>query len=171
EPLLLIERGNERRGLLLREMCYHHLAQGIINGEPVMASFCGVCNSGAALSPMVNGTEHHFSCGGLYNGTAFLTDAETGSAWDHMTGVCLHGNALAFVNLLLSCELLQLVSSDFTVSATNSSVPRGLKSRALLWMKGIFHWTGWLPPMFTGSMGKEDSRLPRMTVGAGVVDK
>lgn len=38
-PLLVVERGGQRRALLLREMVYHHLAQGELAGEPYLVSF------------------------------------------------------------------------------------------------------------------------------------
>ncbi len=38
-PLLVVERGGQRLALLLREMVYHHLAQGQLAGEPYLVSF------------------------------------------------------------------------------------------------------------------------------------
>jgi len=37
--LLLFTRGEERRALLMREMSYHHIAQGDLAGEPYLVSF------------------------------------------------------------------------------------------------------------------------------------
>ena len=37
--LLVFERGNERRTLLVTEMSYHHIAQGELAGEPYLVSF------------------------------------------------------------------------------------------------------------------------------------
>jgi len=37
--LLLVERGGERRALLMRELAYHHVAQGELAGEPYLVSF------------------------------------------------------------------------------------------------------------------------------------
>lgn len=42
-------------------------------------------------------------------------------------------------------------------------------SRAFRTAIRMFHRTGLLPPSFVKSMGKEDYRLPRMTLGLGVV--
>lgn len=39
EELIAIERGGEYRGLLAREMAYHHVAQGELAGEPYLVSF------------------------------------------------------------------------------------------------------------------------------------
>ncbi len=37
--IMLVERGNETRAFLLRQLIYHHLAQGELAGEPYMVSF------------------------------------------------------------------------------------------------------------------------------------
>lgn len=39
EELIVFERGTERRALVIREMAYHHLAQGTLAGEPYLVSF------------------------------------------------------------------------------------------------------------------------------------
>ena len=39
EELIVFERGAERRALVIREMAYHHLAQGTLAGEPYLVSF------------------------------------------------------------------------------------------------------------------------------------
>ena len=37
--VMLVERGGETRAFLLRQLTYHHLAQGDLAGEPYMVSF------------------------------------------------------------------------------------------------------------------------------------
>ncbi len=37
--LLLFERGGETRALLVRQMAYHHVAQGRLRGEPYVVTF------------------------------------------------------------------------------------------------------------------------------------
>lgn len=37
--LLLFERGGETRALLVRQMAYHHVAQGQLRGEPYVVTF------------------------------------------------------------------------------------------------------------------------------------
>jgi hypothetical protein len=38
-PLIVFERGTKRRALLLKEMVYHHVAQGELDGEPYVITF------------------------------------------------------------------------------------------------------------------------------------
>ena len=37
--LITVKRGGVTRALVAREMAYHHVAQGQLNGEPYMVSF------------------------------------------------------------------------------------------------------------------------------------
>ncbi len=39
EELIVFERGGQRRALILREMAYHHVAQGELAGEPYLITF------------------------------------------------------------------------------------------------------------------------------------
>ncbi|MFQ5876396.1 MAG: hypothetical protein ACE5JH_01705 [Acidobacteriota bacterium] len=39
EMLLVVERGGERRALLVSQMAYHHAAQGRLAGRPYLVSF------------------------------------------------------------------------------------------------------------------------------------
>lgn len=39
EQLLVFERGGERRALLVRQMVYHHVAQGELAGSPFLVTF------------------------------------------------------------------------------------------------------------------------------------
>ncbi|MBE2271285.1 MAG: DUF3179 domain-containing protein [Anaerolinea sp.] len=72
-------------------LAFHHVIQGDHNGKPWMVSFCVVCNAGAAFVPVVEGKVHHFAGNAMYNAMTLLSDAETGSYWNHLTGECLHG--------------------------------------------------------------------------------
>lgn len=39
EELMIFERGGQSRALLLRQMSYHHVAQGELAGEPYLVTF------------------------------------------------------------------------------------------------------------------------------------
>lgn len=169
--LIVFERQEQRRALLVQEMAYHHLAQGELADEPYIVSFCGVCHSGVGMTPLVNGKVHHFQVGGLYNGVAILTDDETDTYWDHITGQAVYGP--------LEGEQLDIWSLEMTtVAAALVQEPelRVLRSdqrpvfrRAMRFGQWMFGQTGFLPKLFTQTMAEEDPRLPRMTMGLGVV--
>ena len=37
--MIIAERNGERRGFSMREMAYHHIAQGELGGQPFLVSF------------------------------------------------------------------------------------------------------------------------------------
>ncbi len=39
EELIVFERGGQERGLVLRQMAYHHVAQGELAGKPYLVTF------------------------------------------------------------------------------------------------------------------------------------
>ena len=39
EQLIVFERSGEKRALLVRQMAYHHVAQGELAGEPYLIAF------------------------------------------------------------------------------------------------------------------------------------
>lgn len=39
EQLIVFERSGEKRALLVRQMAYHHVAQGELAGEPFLIAF------------------------------------------------------------------------------------------------------------------------------------
>ena len=39
ELLVVVERGGQRLALLVRQLTYHHVAQGRLGGEPYVVSF------------------------------------------------------------------------------------------------------------------------------------
>ena len=169
--LIVFERREEKRALLVQEMAYHHLAQGKLAGESYIVSFCGVCHSGVGMTPAIAGKIHQFEVGGLYNGVAILIDAETGTYWDHITGQAVHGP--------LEGENLDIWSLEMTtMGAALKQTPdlkllrsyqRPVFRRLMHFGQWMFGKTGFLPKLFTQTMATEDPRLPRMTMGLGVV--
>lgn len=39
EDILILERGGERYAFILKQMAYHHIAQGTLAGQPYLVSF------------------------------------------------------------------------------------------------------------------------------------
>lgn len=91
EPLLVFLLDETPFCLSLVRMIYHHVAEGVLNGTAWMMSYCVICNAGMVFSPQVEGKQHHFVDGGLYNAMTILLDQESQSLWNHITGYCLHG--------------------------------------------------------------------------------
>jgi len=115
---------------------------------------------------------HHFSAGGLYNGLILLTDDETRSYWDHLTGEALHG-PLAGRRLPVWSAPITTVAAALTrwPDATLSRSPGvGLKGRFMQWKHGRPHRGNfWLPPGFKRTMGALDARQALEAPGLAVI--
>jgi hypothetical protein len=118
----------------------------------------------------VNGTIHHFSAGGLYNGLVLLVDDETRTYWDHMSGEALHGK-LAGARLETWPVPLTTVAAALEEDpdlALSRSSPSLLSRLMGLFAGRALRGRGFMPPVFRGTMERRDDRLPEMTHGLGV---
>jgi hypothetical protein len=117
---------------------------------------------------VVEGREHTFSAGGLYNGLFLLVDEETGTYWDHISGEALHGP-------LRGTRLESWPVTMTDVRGALGTDPRMalLRSRpgALARLMGWFSTRGMRGKGPFALMGtrRHDARLPRMENGLGVV--
>jgi hypothetical protein len=127
-----------------------------------------VCTCGVGAIPVVDGQVHHFGARGLYNGGLLTGDRETGSYWQHLTGVCLHG-PLAGKRLevypLLHLTAAQAADAypDAELAFSRLSLAQQIIARG----QGttIRALNGRLPPGFQLTMGEVDARLPMMEPG------
>ena len=170
--LLIIEFNDTRRALLVKQMAYHHVAQGMLEGNPYVVTFCGICHSGVALKPIIDEKLYHFSAGGLYDGTVLLIDDETETYWNHMTGEALYGQLKGKkmkMNPLRIMNVQSALREDANITISVSKF-KSMKSRIFGWMGNIFLFgKGFFPPGFHKTMGKLDNRLPEMTNGLGIM--
>lgn len=120
------------------------------------------------MTPLIDGTVYHFEWRGLYDGVSILMDRETGSIWNHITGIAmdgpLAGAAMPVANLLhLSVDQTLSLYPDIAVALSDRPI-RGNPGR----------WSPWvtrLPVLgerFRTTMAPEDTRLPTMEVGIGI---
>lgn len=129
-----------------------------------------MCNTGVGLTPIVDGTLHHFSAGGLYDGLVLLIDDETRTYWDHITGEARHGP-------LAGKRVETWGLEQTTVGAARRAHPElrvllsklPVKGRVMHWMLSKGPLKGRLPPGFRDTMTPIDDRLPEMEVGLGVI--
>lgn len=173
EVLILVERDGQRIAFTARQLSYHHIAQGKLNGFPYLAAFCGVCHSGMGLIPLVDSRLHNFSAGGLYDGLILLIDDESKTYWNHITGEGVHGPLsgkhletfpLEITNV--KKELERDPNLQIQISTPNMF---GRFFSRFIHSKPYFDH-GRFPPGFRGTMGKSDSRLPEMSSGLGVIE-
>lgn len=171
EMLLVVERNGARRALRVKEMSYHHVAQGELAGEPYLVGFCVICHSGMGMDPRIKGEVHHFSAGGLYNGVVLLIDDETRTYWDQIRGLAMHGSMRGAQLEAFPLEVTTVGAAlrDDSGLTVSRSRPRGFARLFGRMSRNPFRRKGFLPPGFRGTMGPRDERLPELAHGLGVM--
>ena len=91
DPVLGIYRNGKAWALPWWIMGDHHIANLILDGQPVLVTLCGVCSSGSAFDSIHDAQRLNFRLAGLYNGTQLIKDVETSSLWNHINGEALFG--------------------------------------------------------------------------------
>ncbi|HEC66383.1 MAG TPA: DUF3179 domain-containing protein [bacterium] len=84
---------DDYRAYPISYMYYHHLVNDTFGNQPVLISFCGICNSAIAFNPVVNDQSLSFGVlGVLYHNDLVMYDRETDSWWVQVTGDGISGN-------------------------------------------------------------------------------
>ena len=100
-----------------------------------------------------------------------MSDDETGSVWEHVTGECTQGS-------LQGAQLQTRSAQYLTAAQLLESVPdarfalskASWRSRLLdfLLLRGMLAPSGYMPGMFRLSMTRRDNRLPELELGLGI---
>lgn len=81
----------EAKAFPIQIIGYHHQVRDTIGGTPLIVTYCTVCRTGRAYSPMVNGKNEDFRLVGMDHFNAMFEDATTKSWWQQATGVAIAG--------------------------------------------------------------------------------
>ncbi|MDX2141389.1 MAG: DUF3179 domain-containing (seleno)protein [Chloroflexota bacterium] len=172
ESLLVLEVNHKPLALVTVQLVYHHVAQGMMDGQPWLVSFCSICNGGAVFSPQFNDTSLNFSARGVYDAMILLGDDETNSYWDHLSGLCVYGPSSGkqlkrLSNLLHSTAQRALVSHP-GIQVALSVLSAEQQTEALdddAWRQEA--QPEWSARMLS-TLAHDDHRLPRLDIGLGV---
>jgi hypothetical protein len=69
----------------------HHIINDSIHATPVTAAYCPACRSGFVFDPIVQGQRLTFEPVSVRRRNMAMRDRETGTLWQHETGVALMG--------------------------------------------------------------------------------
>jgi hypothetical protein len=174
EELIVIDLSGKQYGFLLREVVYHHIIQGKLNDVDFILTFCGVCNAGVLLSPLIKNILYHFRETGVYNGQQIFEDVETHTLWNHLTGEALHGefkgNSLEYIGSLNMTTIGEVNKSmpDLQVYVSGrKKVYRNIMRFVIRVILGKRN-KNWLPPHFQMTLPEVNNALPKMTMGLAV---
>jgi Protein of unknown function (DUF3179) len=91
DPALGVYRNAKAWALPWWIMKNHHVANLVLDSQPILVTLCEVCSSASAFHSNPNLQRLNFRLAGLYNGTNMITDLETGSFWNPSKGEALTG--------------------------------------------------------------------------------
>jgi uncharacterized protein DUF3179 len=169
--LMVFAVGPHTLALVVQQMAYHHVAQGQLEGQAWAAFFCVSCNMGTSLVPIVHGRVHRFRVSGIYNAMSMMSDDETGSVWEHVTGECIQGPLQGeqltthAAQYMTAAQLLEAVP-DAKLALSKASWRSRLLDTLLL--RRMASSTGYMPGVFRVSMTTRDTRLPELELGLGI---
>ncbi|MGI9018030.1 MAG: DUF3179 domain-containing protein [Euzebya sp.] len=95
EPVMVVELDGAARAYPLQIMTYHEIVNDRLAGQPVLVTYCPLCNSGLAFDPTVQGQTLDFGTSGrLWRSNLVMYDRQTQSLWSQFTGEAVVGGLL-----------------------------------------------------------------------------
>ncbi len=98
---------------------YHHQIMDTIDKTPVIVTYCTVCRTGRAFSPLVNGKVESFRLVGMDHFNAMFEDATTKSWWRQATGEAIAGP-------LKGAKLSEIASEQMRLNVWLRNYPNSL---------------------------------------------
>lgn len=91
--VLGVFRNGVAKAYPVKVLNWHEIVNDYIGGEPVVITFCPLCNSGMAFSSKISDTIKTFGVSGLiYNSDLLMYDGQTGSLWSQIRGQAISGS-------------------------------------------------------------------------------
>jgi hypothetical protein len=92
EPVVVFELNGEARAYPLQILTWHEIVNDELGGEPVLVTFCPLCNTALAFSRELDGRIFTFgTSGNLRTSNLVMWDRETESWWQQVTGDAIAG--------------------------------------------------------------------------------
>ncbi len=161
EPVIALERNGDARAYPLQILTWHEIVNDTVGGDPVVVTFCPLCNSAIVFERVVDGEVTTFGTSGLLRfSDLVMWDRATESLWQQFTGegiVGTHaGRQLAFLpSALVSFDDFREAYPDGLVLSRQTGHNRAYGQNPYVGYDTI----GQSPFLFTGPT---DGRLPAM---------
>ena len=93
EPVIVLEINDDARAYPLQIMTWHEIVNDTVGGEPVVVTFCPLCNSAIAFHRRMGDVVYDFGVSGkLRNSDLIMWDRQTESWWQQFTGEAIVGD-------------------------------------------------------------------------------
>lgn len=92
EPVILVQVGDDARAYPIQILIWHEIVNDTIAGEPLLVTFCPLCNTAIAVKRTVNGQVLDFgTTGSLRYSNLIMYDRQTETWWQQATGEAIAG--------------------------------------------------------------------------------
>ncbi len=119
EPVLALAWNGDARAYPVQILIWHEIVNDVVGGEPVVVTYCPLCNSSVVFKRTLSGTVYDFGVSGLLrNSDLVMYDRQTESWWQQITGEAL-------VGALTGSSLEFLPSSTISFADFRSAHPDG----------------------------------------------
>jgi hypothetical protein len=94
EPVISLSLGDDTRAYPLQIMTWHEIVNDLVNGQPVVVTFCPLCNTALTFKrPTIGGEVLTFgTSGNLRNSDLVMWDRQTESWWQQFSGEAIVGD-------------------------------------------------------------------------------
>lgn len=87
EPVMLVKIDGDARAYPLQILIWHEIVNDVVGGEPVVATFCPLCNTGLAFRRSLDGQVLDFgTTGNLRFSDLVMYDRQTETWWQQISG-------------------------------------------------------------------------------------
>lgn len=117
--VLGVEIGGVAKAYPIQFIGYHHQVRDRIGNEEVMITYCTVCRTGRAYSPVVDGRAQNFRLVGMDHFNAMFEDQATGSWWRQVSGEAIAGEHKGK-------QLREFATQQLTLSSWLSQFPNSM---------------------------------------------
>jgi len=91
-PVISLVVGNQGRAYPLAILMWHEIVNDVVGGDPVVVTFCPLCNTALVFQREVDGTVYDFgTTGNLRFSDLVMYDRQTESWWQQATGEAIVG--------------------------------------------------------------------------------
>ena len=92
DRVIVIEVGSEQRAYPTRILDHHEIIDDVIDGRPIVVTYCPLCGSAVAFDATTDGRVLTFGVSGsLYDSNLLMYDRQTDSLWLQVSGECVEG--------------------------------------------------------------------------------
>ena len=92
EPVILVQVGEDAKAYPIQILIWHEIANDTVGGEPLVVTFCPLCNTAIAFKRTVNGQVLDFgTTGRLRYSNLIMYDRQTETWWQQATGEAIAG--------------------------------------------------------------------------------